>query len=162
MNDSGFASLPSRVSDAEKGSKAVMGLRQQDKLGRRAKSQRQARKAESGGKVNWRVFEPPAGRDEISVDRLGVVPDDKVAKVALREFDDKFYGWYVLTVWDVIGAGCTARCSNTDSNPRQSHSGVHARQVPCREIGIVRDGSLPKPWGVLARGGRRWRGATGR
>ena len=117
MNDSQLRSVPSPVRDLEKGSKAVMSLLKQDKLGRRAKSQRQARKAESSGKVNWRVFEPPAGQDEISVDRLGIVPDDKVAEIAQREFNDKFYGWYALTVWDVIRAGGTARCSDTDSNP---------------------------------------------
>lgn len=94
-----------------------MGLRQQDQLGRRAKWRRQARRAESGGKVNWRVFEPPAGQDEISVDRLGVVPDDKVAEIARREFDDKFYGWYVLTAGDVSIEGFTVRCSATHSNP---------------------------------------------
>ena len=94
-----------------------MSLLKRDKLGRRAKSQTQARKAESGGKVSWRVFEPPAVRDEISVDRLGVAPDDKVAEIARREFNEKFYGWYVLTVRDVIRAGCTARRSETDSNP---------------------------------------------
>ena len=92
-----------------------MRLRQQDKLGRRARWQGKARKAERRGKVHWSAFE--AGRDEISVDRLGVVPDDEVAEIAMREFNDKFYGWYVLTVLDVSMAGCTAQCSEKDGNP---------------------------------------------
>lgn len=94
-----------------------MGLRQQDKLGRRAKWQGKAQRAERSGNVNWRAFEVQAGKNEISVDRLGVVPDEEVAKIAKREFNDKFYGWYVLTVLDVSREGCTARCSATDGNP---------------------------------------------
>ena len=94
-----------------------MRLRQEDRLGRRAKSHGQAQKAGRGGKVNWKVFELQRGRNDISVDRLGVVPDDEVAEIATREFKDKFYGWYALTVRDVDKAGCTARCSATESNP---------------------------------------------
>lgn len=61
-----------------------MGLRQQDRLGRRAKREGQAQKAERSGKVNRRAFEVQARRNEISVNRLGVVPNDEVAEIAMR------------------------------------------------------------------------------
>ena len=88
-----------------------MSLRDQDKLGRRAKWRRQAKRAERTGDIDWRAFELQAGRDEISVDRLDVVSDDEIAKIAMREFNERFFGWYVLTVLDVNSLPHVVSCS---------------------------------------------------
>ena len=119
----------------------MMGLREHDKLGRRAKWQGRARRAERNGNVNWREFELQAGLDEISVDRLGVVPDDEVAEIAKREFKGKFYGWYALTMWAVSKVGCNARCSPTDGNPYHADivcpaGDLNDRKHFVRELGL--------------------------
>ena len=91
-----------------------------DQLGRRAKFRSNADRAQRTGRVHASVFEPPKGRNDISVDRLGVDSDDEigvVAKIADAEFNGKFYGWYMLTVRDVERAACSVRLSPTASNP---------------------------------------------
>lgn len=94
-----------------------------DKLGRRAKHRSHI------PKPRFNEFNPPRGRNKISVDRLGVTSDAEVAEIAIKAFassdeDSKrgrFLGWYVLTVRDVKKAGCTVECSSLPENPYHAH-----------------------------------------
>ena len=91
-----------------------------DQIGRRAKSRSKAARAQRTGKVLAAAFEPPKGRNDISVDRFRVDSNDEtgvVAKIASAEFNGEFYGWYMLTVRDVERAACSVRLSPTASNP---------------------------------------------
>ena len=123
MNDwlVGLKAFVSR--NCKKGSIVVMNLRVHHRLGRRAKYRRQAVRAERSRNVHASVFEPPNGRNEVSVDHLedsGVTSDDEIAKIATEELaaaDHKFYGWYVLTVRDVEKEECSVLLSPTVNNP---------------------------------------------
>ena len=85
-------------------------LRSTDPLGRRSKSRSRARKAYRNrfdperSAIPISAFEPPRCTNQISVDRLDVVSDEEMARIA----DDAclasghgFYGWFVLSVRDV-------------------------------------------------------------
>lgn len=103
-----------------KGQMTLMDSVPSDQLGRRAKFRSNANRAQRTGKVLASAFDPPKGRNDISVDCFRIDLDDEtgvVANIASAEFNDKFYGWYMLTVRDVERAACSVRLSPTASNP---------------------------------------------
>lgn len=94
-------------------------------LGRRAKSKTRARKAfrnQAGSKgrcIPKNAFIPPTGSTTLSVDCLGVNSDRNMAHIAIRQLslaNEKFFGWYVLTVSDVYKNECTLRISPNQEN----------------------------------------------
>lgn len=106
-----------------------------DRLGRRAKSRTKAERAQRSGRVHAYEFDPPKGRNDISVDHLRDASEDEIrviAKIANAEFNGKFYGWYVLTVRDVERVACSVQLSPTESNP-------HHADILCPEAEAVEE-----------------------
>lgn len=71
------------------------------------------------------AFEPPRGTNELSVDRLGLASDEEMVRIAVATFrvsGRKFYGWFVLSVGDVLSVGTDGRqgCSVVGS-PREDN-----------------------------------------
>lgn len=94
-----------------------------DGLGRRAKHRSHTLKP------RFYEFNPPRGCNKISVDRLGVSSDAKIAEIAIKPFtrpdsgspDIRFWGWHVLTVKDVRQVGCCVECDPEPENPYHAH-----------------------------------------
>lgn len=94
-----------------------------DQLGRRAKYRSHT------PRPRFNEFNPRAGVNRISVDRLDITSDSEVAEVAIRSFaspdtdsnEIRFWGWYVLSVRDVMRAGCCVECQPEPENPYHAH-----------------------------------------
>lgn len=99
------------------------------RLGRRVNSKRRAyRSYRSQSKrdhqsISTNTFVPPSNPSSdvrtLSVDCMGVVPDEQIAQVArkqLRQSGKVFFGWYVLTVEDIYDIKCTLKISPTPEN----------------------------------------------
>jgi len=113
----------------------LMDLLASDRLGRRVRSRTKAEKAQRSGRVHPNEFNPPKGRNDISVDHFSDASEDQIraiAEIAYTEFKGKFYGWYVLTVRDVERAACSVQLSPTDSNP-------HHADILCPEAEAVEE-----------------------
>ena len=100
-----------------------MGFILSDKLGRRAKYRSHT------ARPRFYEFNPRAGFNRISVDRLGITSDSEAAEVAIRSFTSlatdsrevRFLGWYVLSVRDVKRTGCWVECQPEPENPYHAH-----------------------------------------
>ena len=65
-------------------------------------------------------FLPPKKSNEISVNRLGLASDSKMAEIGIRNataLGKSFWGWYVLSVFDVQEAHCSVKPSPYYDNP---------------------------------------------
>ena len=97
-----------------------------DQLGREERFRTEARKAFSRqnrkdrGHARARKFKPPRGTNEISVNRMGLTSDAKMAEIGVQNaaFDNerKFWGWYKLSAQDIKDAGCSVKPSPTHTN----------------------------------------------
>ena len=97
-----------------------------DNLGREEHSEKDAKhafrnrntKSRRGPRV--RKFLPPNNSNEISVNRLGLASDSKMAEFGIRNaiaLEKSFWGWYVLSVSDVKEANCSVKPSPYYDNP---------------------------------------------
>lgn len=94
-----------------------------DELGRREKHRSHTRRP------RFSEFNPPRGRNKISVDRLGVSSDAEVAEIAIKTFirpdssstDIRFLGLHVLTVRDIRQIGCCVEGDPEPENPYHAH-----------------------------------------
>ena len=101
----------------------VMQFVLSDELGRRERHRSYTRRP------RFSEFNPPRGRNKISVDRLGVSSDAEVAEIAIKTFtrpdssstDTRFLGWHVLTVRDIRHVGCCVEGDPEPENPYHAH-----------------------------------------
>ena len=126
-----------------------------DRLGHRAKHRSHTRKP------RFSEFNPPRGRNKISVDRLGASSDAEIAEIAVKAFtrpdlgatDIRLRGWHVLTVKDIRQVGCCVECDPEPENPYHAHivfpkdkavQDVHPYRLFARELASR---SSFKKWG---------------
>ena len=97
-----------------------------DRLGREERSQRNARrsfrrlKREGEARAPVSRFDPPKDSNEISVNRMDLVPVATMAELGMRNASSSgksFWGWYILTAEDVEEVGCSVKPSPSDDNP---------------------------------------------
>ena len=97
-----------------------------EKLGREEWSGSAARKTfrkrnnEGGGWAPVSKFKPPKDSNEISVNRMGFSPDERMARIGVHNAKlsgKAFWGWYILSASDVKEVGCEVRASPLLDNP---------------------------------------------
>lgn len=97
-----------------------------DKLGREERSESGAKRAirrldaMGGARAPVARFKPPKGSNEISVNRMGLAPDDQMAEIGMKNAESlnkSFWGWYILSAGDVEAVGCSLRLSPLLDNP---------------------------------------------
>lgn len=97
-----------------------------DRLGREERSQSDAKrsfrrlKKEGEARVPVSKFKPPKNSNEISVNRMDLVPVAEMAELGMRNASSSgklFWGWYILTAEDIEGVGCSVKPSSSDDNP---------------------------------------------
>ena len=97
-----------------------------NRLGREERSQSDAKrsfrrlKREGKARVPVSKFKPPKNSNEISVNRMGLVPVAKMAELGMRNASlsgKLFWGWYILTAEDIEEVGCSVKPSPSDDNP---------------------------------------------
>ena len=108
------------------GSDVPTSINAEDNLGREEYAQTDAKHAFRNRNTNsrrgprFRKFLPPNNSNEISVNRLGLASDSKMAEIGIRNataLGKAFCGWYVLSVIDVKEAGCRVEPSPNNDNP---------------------------------------------
>lgn len=97
-----------------------------DFLGREEYFETSAKKAFRNRKTRSRSgprvskFKPPAGSNEISVNRFGLSSDAVLAEIGKRNAalqERSFWGWYVLSAEDIRQTGCSVTASPFRGNP---------------------------------------------
>ena len=107
-------------------SEIPISINAEDNLGREEHSKKDAEyafrnrdtKSRKGPRV--RKFLPPNNSNEISVNRLGLASNSKMAEIGIRNataLGKSFWGWYVLSVFDVEEARCSVEPSPYYDNP---------------------------------------------
>ena len=133
------------------GSDIPITINAEDRLGREERSAsgakhalRNQKKKRHGGPRVYK-FLPPKKSNEISVNRLGLASDSKMAEIGIRNaiaLEKTFWGWYVLSVNDVHEVGCSVKLSPNRDNPYHADLIVPValdaddRQNELREIAI--------------------------
>lgn len=90
-----------------------------DLLGREMFSKRRVRKAERG-LIDPSIFEPPRDKDTLSVDRLDLAPDEKMAEIGDMNGSSQgkpFFGWAQVIVRNARARGREVLASPRLDNP---------------------------------------------
>ena len=87
---------------------------------KRAKRSFRQLKTNGKAKVRASIFEPPKNSNEISVNRMDLASETKLAEIGMRNANligKNFWGWYIFTTEDIIGVGCSVGSTPSKDNP---------------------------------------------
>ena len=97
-----------------------------DEFGREERSESGAKRAfrrldaMGGGRAPVARFKPPRSSNEISVNRMGLAPEDHLAEIGKKNakpLNKSFWGWYILFAGDIEAVGCSVSLSSLADNP---------------------------------------------
>lgn len=91
-------------------------------LGRSVGSRTDAEKAKRGGRPHRRLFRPPHGHTERSMDRVSINEylAQTIAQKRHNTRDETLYGWAIVTAAAAIDEGRRVKASPLDDNPLHS------------------------------------------